>query len=257
MLYYPTNRFVVRQVNHYLRSTRPIQQINRKQYLGQKNSKLRLYHQRRKYSRSGIQIVAERNYYDVLQVNEDASKEDIKRSFKKLALKLHPDVNPSPDAKQQFMEAKEAYETLSDPQLRRQYDRRLNGDFDFGVFPGGFGTKKQQDEEFYGLDEFFRDVGKELDSWMQEQQTQKQNGQQIGSIWEELSGLGEEFVEFLESELGLTAETAAEAARKVDQDIKEADESSQKAVKNVQEEADKAAQDVENMLKELKQQMGL
>jgi molecular chaperone DnaJ len=64
-----------------------------------------------------------RDYYEVLGVNRDASEEDIKKAYRKLAMKHHPDRNPdSKDAEEKFKEAKEAYEILTEPEKRRAYD---------------------------------------------------------------------------------------------------------------------------------------
>ncbi|GAB3242829.1 molecular chaperone DnaJ [Kineococcus gypseus] len=63
------------------------------------------------------------DYYDVLGVSRDASAEDIKRAYRKLARKLHPDVTSDPDAGDRFKEVSQAYETLSNPDKRAQYDR--------------------------------------------------------------------------------------------------------------------------------------
>ncbi|MDY4042694.1 MAG: J domain-containing protein [Marinifilaceae bacterium] len=64
------------------------------------------------------------NYYDILGVSKDASQEDIKKAFKKLARKYHPDLNPNdPEAKQHFQEINEANEVLSDPEKRKKYDQ--------------------------------------------------------------------------------------------------------------------------------------
>lgn len=63
------------------------------------------------------------NYYDVLGVGPDATLEDIKKSFRHLALKYHPDKNKnSEESRQKFMKIVEAYEVLSDEQARRNYD---------------------------------------------------------------------------------------------------------------------------------------
>jgi len=67
--------------------------------------------------------MAKRDYYEVLGVNRDASDEEIKKAYRKLAMKHHPDRNPdNPKAEEQFKEAKEAYEILSDAQKRGAYD---------------------------------------------------------------------------------------------------------------------------------------
>ena len=68
--------------------------------------------------------MAKKDYYDVLGLNRDASEEDIKKSYRKLAMKWHPDRNPdNPKAEEHFKEAKEAYEILSDGQKRAAYDQ--------------------------------------------------------------------------------------------------------------------------------------
>ena len=85
-----------------------------------------------------------RDYYEVLEVERGASQEEIKRSFRKLAMKYHPDRNPGDDAAERsFKELNEAYEVLSDPDKRNQYDTygRVGGAGGFGdTFAGaGFG----------------------------------------------------------------------------------------------------------------------
>jgi molecular chaperone DnaJ len=68
--------------------------------------------------------MAKRDYYKVLDVARDASEADIKKAYRRLAMKLHPDRNPDDkSAEEQFKEAKEAYEMLSDPQKRAAYDQ--------------------------------------------------------------------------------------------------------------------------------------
>ena len=64
------------------------------------------------------------DYYKILGVDKKASQEDIKKAFKKLARKHHPDLNPNdPNAQQRFQEINEANEVLSDPEKRKKYDQ--------------------------------------------------------------------------------------------------------------------------------------
>jgi molecular chaperone DnaJ len=82
--------------------------------------------------------MAKKDYYEVLGVNKDASDEDIKKAYRKLAMKHHPDRNPdNPKAEEHFKEAKEAYETLSDGQKRAAYDQYGHAAFEAGGMGGG------------------------------------------------------------------------------------------------------------------------
>ncbi len=86
--------------------------------------------------------MAKRDYYEVLGVNRDANEEDIKKSYRKLAMKYHPDRNPdSKDSEDKFKEAKEAYEMLSDANKRAAYDRFGHAGVDpsMGAGPGAAG----------------------------------------------------------------------------------------------------------------------
>jgi curved DNA-binding protein len=64
-----------------------------------------------------------RNYYEVLGVSRDASPEELQQAFRRLARANHPDVNRDPGAEERFKEINEAYSALSDPELRKRYDR--------------------------------------------------------------------------------------------------------------------------------------
>ena len=83
--------------------------------------------------------MAKKDFYEVLGINRDASDDEIKKAYRKLAMKHHPDRNPdNPKAEEHFKEAKEAYEILSDAQKRAAYDQYGHA----GVDPqaGGFGS---------------------------------------------------------------------------------------------------------------------
>lgn len=65
-----------------------------------------------------------KNYYKILEVEKDASEEEIKLAYRKLAKKYHPDLNKNdPDAKDKFIELKQAYDILIDPEKRKIYDQ--------------------------------------------------------------------------------------------------------------------------------------
>jgi molecular chaperone DnaJ len=84
--------------------------------------------------------MAKKDYYEVLGINRDASDEDIKKAYRKLAMKHHPDRNPdNPNAEEHFKEAKEAYEILSDAQKRAAYDQYGHAGVDPQAGMGGAG----------------------------------------------------------------------------------------------------------------------
>ena len=73
------------------------------------------------------------NYYETLGVSNSASESDIKKAYRSLSLKYHPDRNPSEDATTKFQEINAAYEVLGDTQKRKQYDQELAGGFPMGA----------------------------------------------------------------------------------------------------------------------------
>jgi molecular chaperone DnaJ len=93
-----------------------------------------------------------RDYYDVLGISRDASKDDIKRAYRKLAMKYHPDRNKSTDAEEKFKEISEAYAVLSDDEKRSQYNQ-------FGM--SGISGRYSWDDIFKeaDFDSIFRDMG--------------------------------------------------------------------------------------------------
>ena len=83
-------------------------------------------------------MTAKRDYYDILSVQRNASGDEIKRSYRKLAIKFHPDKNPDdPHAEEKFKELGEAYDVLIDEQKRAAYDRYGHSAFAQGG-RGGF-----------------------------------------------------------------------------------------------------------------------
>ena len=97
-------------------------------------------------------MTSKRDYYKVLNVSRKASKDEIKRVYRKLALKYHPDRNKSPDAEEKFKEISEAYAVLSDDEKRMQYDQ-------FGH--EGIRGRYTWNDIFRGadFDSIFRDIG--------------------------------------------------------------------------------------------------
>ena len=113
------------------------------------------------------------DYCKILGVDKSASQDDVKKAYKKLARKYHPDLNPNdPDAHRKFQEINEANEVLSDPEKRKKYD--------------------QYGENWKHADEF---------EAQQQQYRQYQNGQGGGAYWSS-SGDGSEFSDFFEQMFG-------------------------------------------------------
>ena len=95
---------------------------------------------------------SKRDYYEILNVPREASKDQIKQEYRKLALQYHPDRNKAPDAEARFKEISEAYAVLSDDEKRSQYDR-------FGH--AGIDSRYTSEDIFRGVnfDDVFRDIG--------------------------------------------------------------------------------------------------
>src|SRR5690349_19508624 len=100
---------------------------------------------------------SKRDYYEVLGVARNASEDDIKKAFRRLARQYHPDVNKEKDAESRFKEVNEAYEVLSDAQKRQLYDQfghdgaRMGAGGGFDNFGGaGFGGFSDIFQTFFG-----------------------------------------------------------------------------------------------------------
>ena len=89
------------------------------------------------------ELMAKRDYYEVLGLTKSASKDDIKSAYRKLAKKYHPDINKEPGAEEKFKEVQEAYDVLYDDNKRQMYDQFGMAAFEQGSSTGGAGNPFQ------------------------------------------------------------------------------------------------------------------
>lgn len=104
-----------------------------------------------------LEVVCARDYYETLGVSKSASEADLKKAFRNLARKYHPDVNKEPDAQEKFQEIANAYEVLNDPETRQRYDQfgeagvKGQGGSGFGDFQNAdFGSFSDIFDTFFG-----------------------------------------------------------------------------------------------------------
>src|SRR3954463_8252036 len=99
--------------------------------------------------------MAKRDYYEILGVAKNANDEEIKKAYRKLAIKYHPDKNPDDKAAEdKFKEAAEAYEILSDPEKRQRYNQFGHAGVGSGG-AGGFGGGMNMDDIFSQFGDIF------------------------------------------------------------------------------------------------------
>ncbi|XAR60639.1 hypothetical protein NMG60_11034093 [Bertholletia excelsa] len=204
--------------------------------------------------------------YEVLGVSPTATPNEIKKAYRRLALKYHPDVNKEADAQEKFLRIKHAYNTLLKSESRRRY---ASGDraSDYSTTGRNQTRNTQDEEEFYGLGNFLRDVQITIEDFFRDLQEEFKNWEASAasqgkpkSLWEELADIGEEFVEFLEKELNITdAEVETEkdndCAFKSCESEERASGSQTGAAKasNIEEDID----EIEATLAQLKKELGL
>ena len=102
-------------------------------------------------------MAQKRDYYEVLGVEKNASEDEIKKAYRKIAIKYHPDRNPGDkEAEEKFKEAAEAYDVLHDPKKRQQYDQfGFNGPMGGGGFDGFGGATMNMDDIFSMFGDIF------------------------------------------------------------------------------------------------------
>ncbi|KAH0896336.1 hypothetical protein HID58_045904 [Brassica napus] len=226
--------------------------------------------------------------YEVLGVSPSATPQDIKRAYRKLALKYHPDVNKEANAQEKFLRIKHAYTTLINSESRRKYgsDTRASGYSSTGQTSRK--SNSQVEEDFYGLGgvrlievsvilctntlynagefvkdvqitigDFFKDLQEEFKNWEASASSQGKPK----SLWEELAEIGEEFVEFLEKELNISDRDNDGSSKSGERfDFKESSstgkspgDSSNSTENSIEENID----EIEAMLAQLKKDLGL
>ncbi|XP_049407523.1 uncharacterized protein LOC125870998 isoform X1 [Solanum stenotomum] len=166
---------------------------------------------RKKYKHILVKASRKESPYEVLGVSSSATADEIKKAYRKLALKYHPDVNKEHNAQEKFMRIKHAYNTLLNSKTRKRYDSRSDTS-SYSYYSGAEQNRSAADEEdFYSFGSFFKDAQITIADFFKDLQEEFQNWEsnvastgKPKSLWEELAEIGEDFVEFLEKELNIT-----------------------------------------------------
>ena len=99
---------------------------------------------------NNLQNMAKRDYYEVLGINKSATADEIKKAYRKMAIKYHPDKNPGDkEAEEKFKEAAEAYSVLKDPEKKAQYDQFGHAGMNGGA--GGFGGSSMNMDDIFSM----------------------------------------------------------------------------------------------------------
>jgi len=110
--------------------------------------------------------MAKRDYYEILGVNKTASESEIKKAYRQMALKYHPDKNPDDkEAEEKFKEAAEAYEVLSNPEKKTRYDQYGHAGMG-GAGNGGYGGGMNMDDIFSQFGDIFGGGGNPFESFL-------------------------------------------------------------------------------------------
>ena len=102
--------------------------------------------------------MSKRDYYEVLGVSKDASEDDIKKAYRKLSKKYHPDLNKEAEAPEKFKEIQEAYDVVGNASKRSQYDQYGHTDFNNAGGFGGAGGAGFEDFNFGGFGDIFENI---------------------------------------------------------------------------------------------------
>lgn len=222
----------LKQISPFLARARQKQSLHAVKSMGQKNS-----------------VFSSSSYnspYELLGVERNATVKEIKQAYRKKALKLHPDVNKAPDAREKFMECKNAYQKIMDARNRsnegkQTWERPNRADSGWKPQPSGK-QKVVEPEEFYGLADLFRDLENE-------RKLKSKHSNEPKDLWEELADIGEEFVEFLEKGIGISGDNASDARKETTHGSSEKPSTGTPSTSK--------RKDVDEELEELKRKMGL